>query len=232
MYVLEEFDPSKNVIVLVHGISDSPKVFRALSDVIPQSYQLLFFYYPGSSSLRYTSYALSEALDEVVQRYEVAQIDVIAHSMGGLVSKGMIYQASPDVSERLRLFISIASPFGGHAAAAAGVKWAPSRKFVAPVWWGMAPDSAYLQAIDGMDLSNGPRHHLFYTYSHERGGERQDDDTVVSVESQLAESARANAAAIYPIADSHGGVMTNDCALRMVRAILENGEVAETLPDC
>jgi pimeloyl-ACP methyl ester carboxylesterase len=232
LYVLEEFDPSKNVVVLVHGINDSPKVFRELSGVIPDDYQLLFFHYPSSSGLKYTSYVLSEAIDEVVQRYDVAQLDVIAHSMGGLVSKGMIYEANPDVRERLRLFISIASPFGGHAAAAAGVKWAPHRTLVAPVWRGMAPDSSHLQTIDGLDLTNGPMHHMFYTYSHERGGERQGDDTVVSVESQLAESARRNAAAIYPIADSHVGVMSNDCALRMVRAILENGEVAETLPDC
>jgi pimeloyl-ACP methyl ester carboxylesterase len=229
LYVLEEFDQTKSVIVMVHGISDSPKVFRELSDVIPDNYQLLFFHYPSSSSLEYTSYALSETLDEVVQRYDVAQLDVLAHSMGGLVSKGMIYQASPDLLERLRLFISIASPFGGHAAAASGTRWAP---VVAPVWWAMAPNSPYLNAIDSIDLSNGPRHHLFYTYSHERGGERQDTDTVVSVESQLVESARTNATAIYPIADSHVGVMTNDCILSMIPAILENGSKPVTIPGC
>jgi len=231
LYVLEEFDPTKNVIVMVHGISDSPKVFRELSEVIPDKYQLLLFHYPSSSSLRYTSYALSESLDELVQRYDVAQLDVIAHSMGGLVSKGMIYQAkaNPDLLEHLRLFISIASPFGGHAAAASGTRWAP---VVAPVWWAMAPNSPYLSAIDSIDLSNGPRHHLFYTYSHERGGERQDTDTVVSVESQLVESARTNATAIYPIADSHVGVMTNDCIMSMIPAILENGTKPVTIPGC
>jgi hypothetical protein len=96
----------------------------------------------------------------------------------------------------------------------------------------MAPNSNYLSTIDGLDLSNGPRHHLIYTYSHERGGERQDTDTVVSVESQLVESARTNAAAIYPIADSHVGVMTNDCILSMIPAILENGSKPVTIPGC
>lgn len=229
LYVLEEFDPARNVIVMVHGISDSPKVFRELTEAIPDDYQLLLFHYPSASSLEYTSYALSEALDELVQRNDLGQIDVLAHSMGGLVSKGMIYQASPDVRERLRLFISIASPFGGHAAAAAGTKWAP---VVAPVWWAMTPGSEYLQTIDSLDLSNGPKHHLFYTFSHERGGERQEDDTVVSVESQLAESAQANALAIYPMADSHVGVMSNDCTLKMVPAILADGDAAVTVPGC
>ena len=229
LYVLEEFDPTKNVIVMVHGISDSPKVFRELTEAIPDDYQLLLFHYPSSSSLEYTSYALSEILDEIVQRYDVAQIDVVAHSMGGLVSKGMIYQASPDVRERMRLFVSIASPFGGHAAASAGTKWAP---VVAPVWWAMTPNSTYLQTIDTLDLTQGPKHHLFYTFAHERGGERQEDDTVVSVESQLAASAQANALAIYPMADSHVGVMSNECTLGMVPAILADGDKAVTLPGC
>ena len=229
LYVLEEFDPDKNVIVMVHGISDSPKVFGELAAAIPDDYQLLFFHYPSSSSLEYTSYVLSEILDEVVQRYGVSRIDVIAHSMGGLVSKGMIYQASPDVRERMRLFISIASPFGGHAAAAAGTKWAP---VVAPVWWAMTPGSPYLETIGSLDLSNGPKHHLFYTFAHERGGEREKDDTVVSVESQLIASSRDKAVAVYPMADSHVGVMTNDCTLRMVPAILEDGSVAATVSGC
>jgi pimeloyl-ACP methyl ester carboxylesterase len=229
LYVLEDFDPDKNIIVMVHGISDSPKVFRELAGAIPDDYQLMMFHYPSSSPLEYTSYALSELLDEVVKRYNVEQIDVLAHSMGGLVSKGMIYQASPDVRERLRLFISIASPFGGHAAAAAGTKWAP---VVAPVWWAMAPGSSYLQKIGSLDLSNGPKHHLFYTFAHERGGEREKDDTVVSVESQLIETSRDKAVAIYPMADSHVGVMTNDCTLRMVPAILSDGGAPVAIPGC
>ncbi len=229
LYVLEEFDPTKNLIVAVHGISDTPKVFRELAAAIPDDYQLLLFHYPSASSLEYTSYALSEILDELVQRHDVAQLDVIAHSMGGLVSKGMIYQASPAVREKMRLFISIASPFGGHAAASQGIKWAP---VVAPVWWAMAPGSPYLETIGSLDLANGPRHHLFYTYAHERGGERHEDDTVVSVESQLTESARSRATAVYPMADSHVSVMSNECTLRMVPAILADGTAAVTVPDC
>jgi len=38
-------------------------------------------------------------------------LDIIAHSMGGLVSKGMLTQANDALQQRLRLFISIASPF-------------------------------------------------------------------------------------------------------------------------
>ncbi len=84
----------------------------------------------------------------------------------------------------------------------------------------MTPGSPYLQKIASVDLSEGPDHHLIYTYSHETGGERKDDDGVVSVESQLDESAQAGATAVYGFADNHTGVMRNDEALLLVATIL------------
>lgn len=229
LYVLEEFDPGKKTILLVHGISDSPLRFRDLAAAIGDEYQILMFHYPSAFPLEYTSYALSEVLDELVKRNALPQLDVLAHSMGGLVSKGMIYQASPEVRGQLRLFISISSPFGGHAAAAHGIKWAP---VIAPVWWAMAPGSTYLKKTESVDLSGGPLHHLVYTYAHEAGGEREDNDTVVSVESQLVDSARANAVATYGIADNHTGVMLNACTLALVPKILEDGSSKVEIPDC
>ena len=122
-YVLKEFDPTKKSILLVHGINDTPRIFEELASAIPDDYQVLLYHYPSSFPLEYTSYALSETLDELVRRYQIPQLDVIAHSMGGLVSKGMLYQADEALRQKTRLFVSIASPFGGHAAAASGTKW-------------------------------------------------------------------------------------------------------------
>nr|MDJ0812119.1 hypothetical protein [Woeseiaceae bacterium] len=41
-----------------------------------------------------------------------------------------------------------------------------------------------------------------------------------------------NIAAIYPMADNHVGVMSNDCTLQMIPAILADGEAAATVPGC
>jgi len=229
LYTLKDFDPTQKTILLVHGISDSPRVFESLVSAIPADYQLLLFHYPSAASLQYTSYTLSAALDYLVRDFEIPQLDVIAHSMGGLVSKGMIYQADEVLRQRMRLFISIASPLGGHAGAASGLKWSP---VIAPVWRAMAPDSSYLQLIDGLDLSKGPKHHLIYTYSHERDGKTEDDDGVVTVESQLVESAKRNATAIYGIADNHVGVVSNPCTLKLLTAILHDGTTRASVPDC
>ena len=229
LYVLEEIDPTQKTILLVHGIYDTPRRFEHLASAIPDDYQLLLFHYPSAFPLEYTSYVLNEALDEVIRRYQIPQLDVVAHSMGGLVSKGMFYQADEKLLQRTRLFITMASPFGGHTAAATGLKWSP---VIAPVWYAMAPGSDYLQIIDGVDLTQGPSHHLIYSYSHEAGGEREEDDGVVTVESQLIESAQRNAVATYGVADNHVGVVTNPCTLALVPAILQDGAGQVTVPEC
>jgi len=229
LYVLKDFDSAQKTILLVHGIQDTPRRFESIANAIPDDYQLLLFHYPSAFPLEYTSYILNEALDEVIRRYQIPQLDVVAHSMGGLVSKGMMYQADEELLQKTRLFISMASPFGGHTAAAAGLKWSP---VIAPVWWAMAPGSDYLQLIDSVDLTQGPNHHLIYTYSHEAGGEREEDDGVVTVESQLIESAQRNAIATYGVADNHVGVTTNPCTLALVPAILRDGAGQVTVPEC
>jgi hypothetical protein len=149
--------------------------------------------------------------------------------MGGLVSKGMIYQADETLREKMRVFVSLASPYGGHSAAAAGLKWSP---VIAPVWWAMAPGSSYLRTIDGVDLTNGPEHHLIYTYSQETGGAREEDDGVVAVSSQLADSAQKNAVAMYGVADNHVGVMHNTCVQDLVGSILSADGAGGIAPDC
>lgn len=229
LYVLDTFDPARPSIVLVHGINDTPRIFMSMVDAIPDDYQVLLFHYASSFPLEYTSYALNEYLDELLRRHAPPRVDVMAHSMGGLVSKGMIYQADDDLRSEMHTFISLASPYGGHNAAAAGLKWSP---VIAPVWWAMAPGSSYLTTIDTLDLTAGPEHHLVYTFSHETGGERAEDDGVVTVESQLADSAQRNAGAIYGVADNHVGVMHNACVAALVNRILSGADPANAGPDC
>jgi len=229
LYVLEEFNPTKKSIVLVHGITDSPRVFKYLATAIPADYQLLLFHYPSGFSLEYTSGVLHAALDELNRRDQLPQLDIIAHSMGGLVVKGMLTQANEALQQRLRLFISIATPFSGHASAKTGTKWSP---VVAPAWWAMVPGSDYLQVIDALDMSQRPIHHLIFAFSRTADGKSAGDDGVVTVKSQLASSAQRNATAVYGIADSHKGVIGNPCTAALVTAILQDGTNRVSSPDC
>ena len=106
--MLKEFDPTQKTVLLVHGIHDTPRRFENIVGSLPDDYQVLLFHYPSAFPLEYTSYILNEALDELIRRYDVPEINVIAHSMGGLVSKGMMYQADDALQQRMRVFISMA----------------------------------------------------------------------------------------------------------------------------
>ncbi|MGI9328811.1 MAG: esterase/lipase family protein [Pseudomonadales bacterium] len=229
LYLLEEFDPQKKSIVLVHGINGSPRSFQALVNRLPADYQILLFHYPSGFPLEHSSNVLASAIEELLRRFDIPQLDILAHSMGGLVSLGMLYQLDPTLRPKLRNFITLATPFAGHAAAEMGTKWAPT---VAPVWWSMVPHSRYLTTIASVDLSPGPSHHLVFSFSHETGGESKGNDGVVSVRSQLAASAQRHARGIYGIADDHNGVIDNPCTLKLLDDILADGGQRVPFPDC
>mgnify|MGYP002135641960 CR=1 FL=1 len=62
LYVLEPWSPDKEPIVLLHGINDSPRVWRELAAGIDRTrYQLLLFHYPSGMPLNNSAYLLSEA---------------------------------------------------------------------------------------------------------------------------------------------------------------------------
>ena len=229
LYVLKEFNRNQKAILFVHGINDSPRVFQSLVDQLPSDYQFLLFHFPSGFPLEHTSYILTEAVEQVLRQYAIPQLDVIAHSMGGLVSQGMLYQLDEVLRPRVRNHITMSTPFAGHAAAQIGIDWAPA---IAPVWWAMAPNSRYLRTISALDLSSGPNHHLIFSFSRDAEGDSEGDDGVVSVKSQLAYSAQRNVTGIYGIADNHAGVVDNGCTIELVRAILRDGNSKVPFPDC
>jgi pimeloyl-ACP methyl ester carboxylesterase len=140
-------------------------------------------------------------------RYGVRRFAVVAHSMGGLVSRGFIqrhYQSSR--STEIPLFVSISTPWGGHAAAASGVKSAP---VVVEVWHDMAPGSEYQREVLGRPLPPGMQHYLLFTFQRNSSSFGQSDDQGVSVASQLARAAQNSAARSYGFDDTHMGVLTD-----------------------
>lgn len=229
LYVLKEFNPNQKSILLVHGINGSPRDFHTLVDRLPSDYQPLLFHYPSGFPLEHSSYVLTNALEELLRRYDIPDLNLIAHSMGGLVSKGMLYQLDEGLRGQVRNFITLATPFAGHVAAELGTQWAPT---VAPVWWGMAPNSPYLQTISTLDLSSGPNHHLIFTFSQQAGGDSKGNDGVVSVKSQLAYTAQRNVTGMYGIADDHNGVVNNVCTVALLKAILADGSSKVPFPGC
>ena len=218
LYLLEELDPAKQPLLLVHGISASPTDFKELAGVL-DGYQLLLFHYPSGFPLDHTAYILHVAITDFLQRTGQEKMHVLAHSMGGLVSRGMLLANDAQTNARFDTFITLATPWSGHDAARSGVQWSPA---IAPVWKSMVPESNFLQLIFSKPLPDSVQHHLFFTYARSRGGPAKGDDGVVGVSSQLRYQAQREAGSLFGIDDDHTGILSNPCVRDTIAVILDN----------
>jgi pimeloyl-ACP methyl ester carboxylesterase len=230
LYLLEELDPNKQPLLLVHGINGSPTNFRELAQQLDDRYQILLFHYPSGVQLEHTAFVLHRAVSDFLKRFPDYTLKVLAHSMGGLVSRGMLITNSQETNARIDTYITLATPWSGHDSARMGVEWSPA---IAPVWKSMVPNSRYLGAIFSKSLADNINHHLFFSYAHDRYGPSKGDDGVVTVKSQLNEQAQHEAHAIYGINDNHNGILTNPCSVASVQQLLVDARGAEEpLPSC
>ena len=85
---------------------------------------------------------------------------VVAHSIGGLVSRAAITKAvSAEGSNFIPRFVSISTPWCGHAAAESGIR---HLKKPVPSMIDVAPESDYLRSLYTTPLPKGTTHDLIY----------------------------------------------------------------------
>ncbi len=139
--------------------------------------------------------------------------------MGGLVARGFIQRhAALGTPGDIQLFITISTPWGGHNAAASGVKHSP---IVVRVWEDMAPGSEYLREIFDTPLPAKTVHQLFFTYNRKEASFGPSDDEAVTVASQLRPAAQAGAFALHGFDDTHTSVLRDPEVAALINKQLE-----------
>jgi pimeloyl-ACP methyl ester carboxylesterase len=116
---LEPFNRGKGLppAIVVHGILPTEGDLDPLQSwLVARGYGVYTFRYDDLDDLDRSAEQLRSHLKEVLERTRAEEIVVVAHSMGGLVSRRSLTQGlSPDLDSLLVRFhlITIASPFGG-----------------------------------------------------------------------------------------------------------------------
>lgn len=94
---LQPYDPNKTVVLVIHGLMDSPATWAPmLNDLladpeIRKHYQLWFFSYPSGYPYPYSAAILRKELDAIEKRYALQKkMVLVGHSMGGCISRLMI----------------------------------------------------------------------------------------------------------------------------------------------
>ena len=220
IYFLEPYDPSRIPVLFVHGALGHPGNFRELVDTVDQRrFQTWFAYYPTAVKLDVVAAALDRWLQALEVEYDFPRLAVVAHSMGGLVARRYLAGDRAGLGGALEAltFVSIATPWQGHASAALGVERAP---VVAPSWFDMAPNSAFLSALFDAPLPPYAVHDLFFAF----GGSRRRsiaNDGVVTVASQLEPRAQEQARRVLGFDAGHVAVLRSPLLAEELRRSLE-----------
>ncbi len=102
LYLMEPYDPKREPLILVHGLLSTPLTWATLTNElwgdpeVRRRYQIWHYHYPTSAPFLYSASVFRHQLRTtlgLVQAQghrEIRPITIIAHSMGGLISKTLI----------------------------------------------------------------------------------------------------------------------------------------------
>mgnify|MGYP001819403345 CR=1 FL=1 len=227
LYFLEKYDPEKIPVLFVYGVAGNAQNWRVFFDNLDRErFQPWFFNYPSGLDLNFIGDALNGAIKWLYGQYRFDTLFVVAHSMGGLVSRYAILQnVYEDHHDYIRLYVTISTPWGGHYAAAKGVKNAPA---VVPSWRNVVPDSAFISGLYDRKLPGTIPHYLLFSYSGRSNRMDENNDGAVTLESQLDYRVQRWARAIYGFNENHVKVLFSEDVIDIFNDILR--QRAEALP--
>lgn len=110
IYLMQPFDPSRRVILMLHGLASSPEAWVNLANEIQgdatlrERFQIWQVYYPTNAPLLVNAMAIRNAFDATLKHFDpdglsAASHDavVIGHSMGGVIARLMVSSANDEL---------------------------------------------------------------------------------------------------------------------------------------
>ena len=199
LWMLQEYDADKTPVVFIHGISGYPQEFREIiANLDTERFQPWVVQYPSGWDLADSADYFHRGLEEMYTAHSFERLCLVAHSMGGVVSREMLnrhFEARE--TSYISAFITIAAPLGGHPAAAMGATMSP---VVVPSWRNLVPDGEFMQQLYRRPLREETYHSLFFTLR----------DGVVPLQSQLRAEALDEADFTHHFPNTHVGVLESE----------------------
>ena len=218
-YALEEGLRFKIPVVFVHGIDGSIRDFESIVKQLDRErYKPWFFYYPSGGDLdQLAEFFHRIFLSGTVIKQDQMPMIIVAHSMGGLIIREALNKYDNSKSENIvNLLITIASPLGGHPAAASGEKHG---LIVLPAWRDLNPESRFIKELFRKPLPKTIEHQLIYAYDNPDTLKiSKNSDGVVPLSSQLRMEAQQQATGQLGFESSHTGILKNE---EMIRHVFE-----------
>ena len=218
IYFLNKYDSRKIPILFVHGAGGTPLDWEYIIQKLDKTrYQPIIVSYPSGVKLSYTVDIINENLEKLLTKYDINQMVVIAHSMGGLISKSLIKELNKN-KKRVDLFITLSTPWGGHAGAT-NTKDLP---YYIPSWNDMKKDSRFIKLLKNNNIFNGVNHYLIFGYKGKITLYGRDNDGTISIESQLSQYAQDGALNIFGFNENHTSILISKKVSKKINIILND----------
>jgi pimeloyl-ACP methyl ester carboxylesterase len=217
IFFLEEYDPKKIPILFIHGATGTPKGWKYFVENIDRTrFQPWFFYYPSGARIQSMSYLLFWKLENLKIKYNFEQLYITAHSMGGLVARSFIMDHGASFPY-VKLFISLATPWGGSGMAEYGVKQSPA---VIPCWIDMQPKSPFIQSLYRTKMPETVSFYMFYGHRGNRNPFRANNDETIDFSSLLDFRAQSEAKMNYAFNEDHASIIYSKEVLEQYNTII------------
>lgn len=226
IFFTEPFDPTRIPVLFVHGLSGYPQEFEYLIEGLDRDrYQAWFYFYPSGARLDGVAKRGAELVRELQLRHRFRRFALVGHSMGGLVSRSLIFHYGPQHRRsEIPLLVTLSTPWGGDTRAISGVENSP---VVIDSWRDMAANSEFLKDLFRSPSDpDRPRRlpdrvawHMMFSYRGESRGDESTDGTV-TLASQLPIEAWEEADSTFPLDYSHNGILRSPEARERLNQLL------------
>ena len=227
IYTTSKIDTNKIPVFFIHGIAGTPRDFTLISENLDTTkYQPYFFYYPSGFRLEIIKNSFITAVNKLYSKHKFTRVNIIAYSMGGLLSRFIINDAVKNVNNTNTLIdnlITISTPWGGHEVAALGIKYSPA---IVPSWVDIVPNSPLVKGLFKTPLPEETKYWLFFGVKGENGKYTGNNDETVSISSELRWEAQNEATRIFGYNDTHSSIVNNIAVSNTINRIF-NGEINE-----
>ncbi|HEX7374931.1 MAG TPA: alpha/beta fold hydrolase [Steroidobacteraceae bacterium] len=225
LFMLGDYDAARMPVIFVHGMGDTPRRFApAIASLDAARLQPWVLYYPTGLRLDMISSYFADSVHQLQQKYGFTRFAIVAHSMGGLVTRSFVQKYAerfPGDLSALKLVVTINSPMSGMESASTGVQYSP---IVIPSWQDVATGSPFLTDLDAHAWPPGVAYHLVFSYDGEKNG-----DGTVALASEIPLSLQTQATRLHGYAGTHVGTLSEPDFLSQLRNLL-TAAAAEPAP--
>jgi len=219
IFFLEPYVENKIPVLFVHGSGGFPQQWGPIIESLDRSrLQPWILHYPSGLRLGQLGEFLEKFLAQLQIKYRFNQLFIVAHSMGGLISRcALNHNIEHRQSTFIRLLVTISTPWNGHPAAAYGVKQSP---LVVPSWYVMVSESPFLKKLRETPLPPGVEFDLLFGYRGKaiRNGELSDG--TVMFNSVLDEDMQGAASHIWGFDEDHTSILKSPAVMQKLNQLL------------